>query len=69
MQQVRGDLQKSLPAAEEHVADVPAVAAVGVDGCGAPVLALPLRSLAAAYLRLVSGEPQSLEETVASAML
>jgi L-asparaginase II len=62
-------LQERITMTVEQLADVPAVAAVGVDGCGAPVLALPLRSLAAAYLRLVSGEPQSLEETVASAML
>jgi L-asparaginase II len=31
------------------------VGGVGVDGCGAPVLALSLRSLAGSYLRLVTG--------------
>ncbi|GAA2712718.1 asparaginase [Micromonospora olivasterospora] len=44
------------------------VSAVGVDGCGAPVLAVPLTGLARAYLRLVSGEPGSVERTVADAM-
>lgn len=43
-------------------------AAVGVDGCGAPVLAVSLTGLAGAYLRLVSGAPGSVELTVASAM-
>jgi L-asparaginase II len=42
--------------------------AVGVDGCGAPVLAISLTALARAYLRLVGGEPGSVEEKVASAM-
>jgi L-asparaginase II len=44
------------------------VAAVGVDGCGAPVLAVSLTGLARAYLRLVSGAPGSVEQTVAAAM-
>jgi L-asparaginase II len=44
------------------------VAAVGVDGCGAPVLAVSLTGLARAYLRLVSGVPASVERTVADAM-
>lgn len=44
------------------------VAAVGVDGCGAPVLAVSLTGLAGAYLRLVSAEPGSVERTVADAM-
>lgn len=44
------------------------VAAVGVDGCGAPVLAVSLTGLARAYLRLVSGAPGSVERTVADAM-
>jgi L-asparaginase II len=43
-------------------------AAVGVDGCGAPVLAVSLTALARAYLRLVSAAPGSVEQTVASAM-
>jgi L-asparaginase II len=44
------------------------VAAVGVDGCGAPVFATSLRALAAAYLRLVHGDAGSVERTVADAM-
>ncbi|MEV0807041.1 asparaginase [Micromonospora sp. NPDC050200] len=44
------------------------VAAVGVDGCGAPVLAVSLTGLARAYLRLVSAEPGSVERTVSDAM-
>jgi L-asparaginase II len=43
-------------------------AAVGVDGCGAPVLAASLTGLASAFLRLVSGEPGSEERRVADAM-
>ncbi|MBQ1072261.1 asparaginase [Micromonospora sp. C31] len=43
-------------------------AAVGVDGCGAPVLAVSLTGLAGAYLRLVSAEPGSPPRTVADAM-
>jgi L-asparaginase II len=45
-----------------------AVAAVGVDGCGAPVLAVSLTGLARAYLRLVDGAPGSVELAVAAAM-
>ncbi|HEY3008223.1 MAG TPA: asparaginase [Micromonosporaceae bacterium] len=44
-------------------------AAVGVDGCGAPVLATSLTGLATAFLRLVSAETGSVERTVADAML
>ncbi|MFK3984979.1 asparaginase [Micromonospora sp. NPDC050397] len=44
------------------------VAATGVDGCGAPVLAVSLTGLAGAFLRLVSGAPGSVERTVADAM-
>jgi L-asparaginase II len=44
------------------------VAAVGVDGCGAPVLSTSLRALAGAYLKLVSAEPGTHERTVADAM-
>jgi L-asparaginase II len=44
------------------------VAAVGVDGCGAPVLAVSLTGLARAFLRLVSAAPGSVEATVADAM-
>ncbi|RKR88812.1 asparaginase [Micromonospora pisi] len=44
------------------------VAATGVDGCGAPVLAVSLTGLASGFLRLVSGAPGSVERTVADAM-
>jgi L-asparaginase II len=44
------------------------VAAIGVDGCGAPVLAVSLTGLATAYLRLVEGDPGSVERTVVDAM-
>lgn len=44
------------------------VAAAGVDGCGAPVLAISLTGLARAFLRLVSARPGTPEATVAAAM-
>lgn len=44
------------------------VAAVGVDGCGAPVFAVSLTGLARAFLRLVTAGPGSVEATVADAM-
>ena len=60
-------LQERITDAVEEFAGEPS-AAVGIDGCGAPVLAMSLTALARSYLRLVTGEPRSLEETVASAM-
>ncbi|MEV5820629.1 asparaginase [Micromonospora harpali] len=60
-------LQLALRAAVEECTGEP-VAAVGVDGCGAPVLAVSLTGLARAYLRLVSAVPGSPERTVADAM-
>jgi L-asparaginase II len=42
--------------------------ATGVDGCGAPALATSLYALARAFLRLVHGDPGSVERTVADAM-
>ncbi|MEO3779705.1 asparaginase [Micromonospora sp. B11E3] len=60
-------LQRQLRAAVEEFCGEEA-SAVGVDGCGAPVLAVSLTGLARAYLRLVSGEPGSVERTVADAM-
>ena len=60
-------LQRRLTAAiEEFTGET--VAAVGVDGCGAPVLAVSLTGLARAFLRLVSAEPGTVERTVADAM-
>ena len=43
-------------------------AAVGIDGCGAPVLALSLTALARAFGRSVTAEPGSPERLVADAM-
>ncbi|GIG85433.1 asparaginase [Plantactinospora endophytica] len=60
-------LQQRITATVEELTGEPA-AAVGIDGCGAPVLAGSLTGLAAAYLRLVSAEPGSPARTVADAM-
>ncbi|WP_433313601.1 asparaginase [Micromonospora sp. CA-269861] len=60
-------LQQRLRAAIEEFTGEQA-AAVGVDGCGAPVLAVSLTGLAGAYLRLVEAEPGSVPRTVADAM-
>ncbi|MDG4833647.1 asparaginase [Solwaraspora sp. WMMD1047] len=60
-------LQERISAAIEEFTGEPAVA-VGVDGCGAPVLSASLTGLATAYLRLVSAEPGSVPRTVADAM-
>ncbi|MFC4016913.1 asparaginase [Micromonospora sp. GCM10011542] len=60
-------LQQRLRAAIEEFTGEEA-AAVGVDGCGAPVLAVSLTGLAGAYLRLVDAEPGSEPRAVADAM-
>ncbi|WP_422737125.1 asparaginase [Micromonospora sp. WMMD729] len=60
-------LQQRLRATVEEFTGEP-VAAVGVDGCGAPVLAVSLTGLAGAYLRLVDAEPGSAPRRVADAM-
>jgi len=60
-------LQRHLRSVLEEVAGEPA-AAVGVDGCGVPVLAISLNALASAFLRLVQAEPGTAERTVADAM-
>ncbi|MEU8182385.1 asparaginase [Micromonospora sp. NPDC049044] len=60
-------LQQRLRAAIEEFTGEPA-AAVGVDGCGAPVLAVSLTGLAGAFLRLVDAEPGSVPRAVADAM-
>ncbi|MEU5782564.1 asparaginase [Micromonospora lupini] len=60
-------LQQGLRAAIEEFTGEQA-AAVGVDGCGAPVLAVSLTGLAGAYLRLVDAEPGSAPRAVADAM-
>ena len=60
-------LQRALAATMEELAGEP-IAATGVDGCGAPVVAMSLRALATAYLRLVSADPGTAERRVADAM-
>jgi L-asparaginase II len=60
-------LQVLLRGTLEELAGEP-VAAVGVDGCGAPVLAISLYGLASAYLRLVHAAPGTPERAVADAM-
>lgn len=60
-------LQERLTAAVAEIAGEP-IAATGIDGCGAPVLAISLTALARAFLRLVSAEPGSAERSVADAM-
>lgn len=44
------------------------VAAMAVDGCGAPVMAISLRGLAAAFGRIAAGPSGSLEAAVTDAM-
>ncbi|MEQ4300876.1 asparaginase [Plantactinospora sp. B6F1] len=60
-------LQQGIAAAVEEFTGEP-VAAVGIDGCGAPLLAVSLTGLARAYLRLVSAAQGSAARTVADAM-
>lgn len=60
-------LQQRLRAAIEEFTGEQA-AAVGVDGCGAPVLAVSLTGLAGAFLRLVDAEPGTVPRAVADAM-
>jgi L-asparaginase II len=60
-------LQRRLVESVEELAGE-SVGGMGVDGCGAPVLALSLRGLAAAFLRLVSAAPGTVERRVADAM-
>lgn len=60
-------LQERLRAAVEEFTGE-SVTSVGIDGCGAPVLAVSLSGLALAYLRLVEAEPGSPARAVADAM-
>lgn len=60
-------LQRRLHAALGELAGEP-VAAVGVDGCGAPVHALSLTGLARSFSRLVAAEPGTPRRLVADAM-
>jgi len=60
-------LQKACRTAVEDLAGE-SVAAVGVDGCGAPVMAISLAGLARAFLAAVSAAPGTPERGVADAM-
>jgi L-asparaginase II len=60
-------LQKGCRTAIEDLAGE-TVGAVGVDGCGAPVMAISLVGLARAFLNCVSAESGTPERTVADAM-
>lgn len=60
-------LQVAIAEAVTELAGEP-IAAVGVDGCGAPVFAFSLTALAGAYRRLVEAAPGSHERRVADSM-
>jgi L-asparaginase II len=60
-------LQQALAATIADLTGEP-IAAVGIDGCGAPVFAFSLRGLASAFLRLVSAPAGTPELAVADAM-
>ncbi len=60
-------LQRHIRTTIEALAREP-VAAVGVDGCGAPLFALTLAGLARAFRALVLAEPGTPERKVADAM-
>jgi L-asparaginase II len=60
-------LQLALADAVSDLAGEP-IAATGVDGCGAPVLAVSPTALARAFLRLVDAAPGTPERQVADAM-
>jgi L-asparaginase II len=60
-------LQQAIATTVAELADEP-VAAVGVDGCGAPVMAISLTGLSRAFSRLAMAVPGSPEHRVAAAM-
>jgi L-asparaginase II len=60
-------LQQAIAALVAELAGEP-VAATGVDGCGAPVLAISVTGLARAFRALVLAEPGTPERRVADAM-
>ncbi|TLS43052.1 asparaginase [Streptomyces montanus] len=60
-------LQREILAVVEEAAGE-AVAAVGTDGCGAPLMAISLTGLARAFRSFVLAEPGSAERRVADAM-
>jgi L-asparaginase II len=60
-------LQQAIASTLAELASEP-VAAVGVDGCGAPVMAISLTGLASAFAGLATAVPGSTEHRVAAAM-
>ncbi|MDI6103923.1 asparaginase [Actinoplanes sp. NEAU-A12] len=60
-------LQKALADAVSRLSGEP-IAALGVDGCGAPIFAISPIGLARAFQRLVEAEPGTPERRVADAM-
>ncbi len=60
-------LQQEIRRTVAELADEP-VAAVGVDGCGAPLMAISVVGLARAFRAVVLGMPGSAERAVADAM-
>jgi L-asparaginase II len=60
-------LQQEILRTIAELADEP-VAAVGVDGCGAPLMAISVLGLARAFRAVVLGGPGSPEQAVAEAM-
>ncbi|MFC4067234.1 asparaginase [Actinoplanes subglobosus] len=60
-------LQKVLADAVSRLSGEP-IAALGVDGCGAPIFAISPNGLARAFLHLVEAEPGTPERRVADAM-
>ena len=60
-------LQVALAAAVSDLAGEP-IAALGIDGCGAPVFAVSLTALARGFQRLVDAPPSSWERLVADTM-
>ncbi|HEY3953956.1 MAG TPA: asparaginase [Streptosporangiaceae bacterium] len=60
-------LQREIRRTIEELAGEP-VAAIGVDGCGAPIFALTVTGLATAFRAVVLASPGSPERTVADAM-
>jgi L-asparaginase II len=60
-------LQQEIKSAITKLAGEP-VAAVGVDGCGAPLMAISVAGLARAFRAMVLAEPGTAERAVADAM-
>jgi len=60
-------LQVQIVKTVERLADEP-VTAIGVDGCGAPLLAISVAGLARAFSAIVRSEPGSSERRLADAM-